>query len=78
MTSSEDGVPYIYRTYTARCYRDSRYQNIWLVGAGVALALSGELFASYVDLPLVVGTHDQMLKCLLFQSGLDFTDLVRA
>lgn len=62
----------------ARCYRDSRYQNIWLVGHGSALALSGELFASYADFPLVVGTHDQMLKCLLHQSGLDYSDLVVA
>lgn len=71
-------MPYIYRTYTARCYRDIRYQNIWLVGAGVALALSGELFATYGDLELVTGNHDQMLKCLLYQSGLDYTDLVHS
>jgi hypothetical protein len=68
-----------YGSMTPRLYRDRRYQNIWLVGAGPALALSGELFADYQEwLTLVTGEHDQMLKCLLYQSGLDFLDLVVA
>lgn len=71
-----DGVPYIYRTYTARRYRDLRYWNVWLVGSGPALALSGELHASYEDIPLIEGEHDQMLTSLMFQSGLSWDDLV--
>lgn len=68
-----------YGSSSARLYRDTRYQNIWLVGCGPALALSGELFASYQEwIGLVVGRHDQMLKCLMMQSGLDMTDLVNA
>lgn len=66
-----------YGSSSARLYKDLRYQNIWLVGCGPALALSGELFASYEEwIGLVTGRHDQMLKCLMFQSGLDWTDLV--
>lgn len=70
------GVGY-YGLTTARLYRDRRYANIWLVGAGPALALSGELYESLKAwIGEVNGVHEQMLKCMLFQSGLDAGDLV--
>lgn len=63
---------------TARLVKHSRYQNIWLVGAGPALALSGELYASYqkAGLELVISDHPQLLESLLVQSGLQLDDLV--
>lgn len=68
-----------YGPASARLYRDRRWQNIWLVGCGPALALSGELYASYSEwIGLVEGVHDQMLRCLMFQSGLEQSDLVKA
>lgn len=58
-----------------RRYRDGRYNNVWLIGCGPALHLSGALNESYGDSPMVVDIHDQTLKCLLFQSGLTSDDL---
>lgn len=61
----------------ARLVKHTRYQNIWLVGAGPALALSGELYASYKDtIPLITSDHPQLLESLLVQSGLQLGDLV--
>lgn len=60
-------------------YRDIRYTNVWLVGAGPAINLSGLLDQHYARLgvPLVEDTHDVMLRSLMYQSGLTAGDLVR-
>jgi hypothetical protein len=61
----------------ARLVKNPRYQNIWLVGSGPALALSPELYDSYkATVPLVVTDHAQLLDSLLLQSGMSTADLV--
>lgn len=60
----------------SRRYRDLRYKNVWLIGCGPALHLSGALNESYADFPLVEDIHDQALKCVMFQSGMTAQDLV--
>lgn len=68
-----------YGAATVRLYRDRRYANVWLVGAGQTLHLSGALFATYEEWFLLVeDEHDQMLKMLLHQCGLEWSDLVPA
>ncbi|MGE4425484.1 MAG: hypothetical protein AB7G37_03415 [Solirubrobacteraceae bacterium] len=56
-----------------------QFGNRWLIGAGPALNLSGELADSYradgVQEVLHDQVHDQLLHGLLEQSGLDVTDL---
>lgn len=62
---------------TARLVKHPAYQNIWLVGAGPALALSGELYASYKGtVEMIVSAHPQLLESMLIQSGLQLSDLV--
>jgi hypothetical protein len=58
-----------------RRYKDTRYTNQFLYHDGTQL--SGELAASYSDVPLVESTHDQTLKSLLHRNGLTEADLVR-
>lgn len=63
---------------TARMYRDSRYWNVWLIGAGTPVHLTETLVADYeaAGVPMIVDIHDQLLKSLLHQSGLTPADLV--
>jgi hypothetical protein len=58
-----------------RRYKDRRYTNQFLYPDGTQL--SGELAASYSDVPLIESTHDQTLKSLLHRNGLTEADLVR-
>jgi hypothetical protein len=61
-------------------YRDARYQNVFLIGGGPAINVSGAVMASYVarGVPVIVDTHDQMLRGCVAQSGLSMADLVPA
>lgn len=63
---------------TARIYRDRRYWNTWLIGAGTPVHLTPTLLDSYqaAGIPMIVDVHDQLLKSLLFQCGLTDADLV--
>jgi len=60
---------------TARLVRNKGFANVFLVGAGPALALSGELYASYSSqeqaIPKVFQDHRPSLIAMCFQSGLD-------
>jgi hypothetical protein len=60
----------------ARRVKHPNYADIWLVAAGPALHLSPELNDTYLDVPLVVSAHPQLLQTLLTQSGLTVADLV--
>lgn len=62
----------------ARLVRDPRYVNVWLIGCGPALNLPQELVDTFTadGVEIRVVEHDQMLKGLLFQSGLTRADLI--
>ena len=57
-----------------RLVRNKGYVNCFLVGAGAALAISGEVMETYPDVPRVFQDHPQSLKAMCFQSGLDMDD----
>ncbi len=58
-----------------RFVRQKGYVNVFLVGSGSAVAISGELMESYpADTPRVLQDHYPSFKAMCFQSGLDMTD----
>lgn len=65
---------------TARLWRHPAYLNTFLVGAGPAINVSPELFASYqaAGVPYIVEAHDQLLLGCMTQAGLTAANMVRA
>jgi hypothetical protein len=57
-----------------RLVRNKGFVNVFLVGAGAALAISGETMETYPDLPRVFQDHAPSFKAMCFQSGLDPTN----
>jgi hypothetical protein len=58
-----------------RFVRNKGYINVFMVGAGPALSVSGEVMNSYPkDTPRIFQNNPQSLKAMCFQSGLDMGD----
>jgi len=63
----------------ATLWRPQGYINVFLIGEGPAINVSGETYASLMarGIPYIDGEdHPQMLKTCLFQAGLTEADLV--
>lgn len=58
-----------------RFVRHNGYINVFMLGAGPAISVAGEVMASYPGAPQVfIPDNKPFLKSLCFQSGLDMTD----
>jgi hypothetical protein len=72
LTNGEDDMS------AATLWRPKGYTNVFLIGAGNTINVSGATMESLVarGVPVVVDDHAQMLETVLFQTGLTTADLV--
>jgi hypothetical protein len=72
LTNGEDDMS------AATLWRPKGYTNVFLIGAGNTINVSGATMESLVarGVPVVVDEHAQMLETVLYQTGLTTADLV--